>query len=81
MFILQIEGAKVWKIYNSSPYPSLADEYQPLLNQPLPTPEQEIYLRAGDLLYIPRGCVHEVLTTDAPPSMSPLMSMPSPGRI
>ena len=66
MFILQIEGAKVWKIYNSAPYSSLADEYQPLLKQPLPAPEQEIYLRAGDLLYIPKGCVHEVLTTDAP---------------
>lgn len=66
IFILQAEGSKVWRIYNSSPYLSVDARYQPLVTENLPSPEQEIYLETGDFLYVPRGCVHEVLTTDAP---------------
>lgn len=65
MFILQVEGSKMWRIYNSLPSLSVEEKYQPCL-QNLPAPEQEICLKAGDLLYVPRGCVHEVLTTDSP---------------
>jgi ribosomal protein L16 Arg81 hydroxylase len=63
-FILQAEGSKVWRIYNSSPYLALGKDDQPSLAENLPAPEQELCLQAGDLLYIPRGCVHGVLTTD-----------------
>lgn len=66
IFILQVEGSKLWRIYNTSPHLSVDDKYQPLIANNLPVPEQEIYLEAGDFLYVPRGCVHEVLTTDAP---------------
>ena len=66
MFILQAEGSKVWRIYNSSPYLSLGEDDQPGIVENLPAPEQELRLEAGDLLYIPRGCMHEVLTADAP---------------
>jgi ribosomal protein L16 Arg81 hydroxylase len=65
-FILQAEGSKVWRIYNASPYLALGKDDQPYLADNLPAPEQELCLQAGDLLYVPRGCVHEVLTTDAP---------------
>ena len=66
MFILQAEGSKVWRIYNSSPYLALGEDDQPGIVENLPAPEQELCLEAGDLLYIPRGCMHEVLTADAP---------------
>jgi ribosomal protein L16 Arg81 hydroxylase len=66
IFILQVEGSKVWRIYNSSPYLSLDEKYQPAIAQNLAAPEQEIHLQTGDLLYVPRGCVHEVLTTGDP---------------
>ena len=65
MFILQAEGSKVWRIYNSSSYLALGEDDQPGIVENLPAPEQELCLEAGDLLYIPRGCMHEVLTADA----------------
>jgi ribosomal protein L16 Arg81 hydroxylase len=66
IFILQVEGSKLWRIYNTSPYLSVDEKYQPLVSGDLPAPEQEIYLEPGDFLYVPRGCIHEVLTTDSP---------------
>jgi ribosomal protein L16 Arg81 hydroxylase len=66
MLILQVEGSKVWRIYSSSPDLALQDNDHLSVMRNLPAPVQEIYLEAGDMLYIPRGCVHEVLTTDAP---------------
>jgi ribosomal protein L16 Arg81 hydroxylase len=66
MLILQVEGSKVWRIYNSAPaLISSEDDLSSILRN-LPAPDREIYLEAGDLLYIPRGCVHEVLTTNEP---------------
>jgi cupin superfamily protein len=46
-FVLQIEGSKLWRLYDQG------------------APSREICLNAGDLLYIPRGSVHEAHTTDA----------------
>jgi ribosomal protein L16 Arg81 hydroxylase len=60
VFALQIYGEKIWKIYDKIaddvPYSQsviLADDAKPLL---------EVTLRAGDLLYVPRGYVHSVHT-------------------
>lgn len=67
VFVAQIEGAKTWRIYDSwvdLPYERLADKPIPL---EMPNdPEQEFTLNAGDILYIPRGYVHEPFTTDRP---------------
>ncbi|MER0447383.1 cupin domain-containing protein [Streptomyces sp. Edi4] len=57
VFIAQVYGSKVWR---------LADEpYElPLANRPYdksrpaPDPTREFELRAGDLLYMPRGTIH-----------------------
>lgn len=64
VFVLQIAGAKHWRLYGT-PLPL------PLPRQPfvatefeLRDPAQELVLNAGDLLYLPRGTVHDAFTTD-----------------
>ncbi len=63
VFILQVFGSKTWKIYDSA------------IELPLPTQpsstfipktkiKEEITLRQGDLLYLPRGVQHEAEATD-----------------
>lgn len=61
VFILQIEGEKLWKIY---------DSYVPFPIQTTDTPFEkvgppihEFFLKPGDLLYLPRGYVHEASTS------------------
>lgn len=63
--ILQVEGRKNWKIYGMPfPFPlpsqsTLPDRFE---NGPV---EQDIMLKAGDTLYMPRGVIHEALTSDS----------------
>jgi hypothetical protein len=64
VFVLQAEGEKHWRIYD------------PLLDLPLKeqryskalgdhgAPMLELTLRAGDTLYLPRGWLHEALTSE-----------------
>jgi len=61
-FILQAAGSKHWRIYDSPvPLPHPGQPY----NSKLPTgrPQYEFDLEAGDLIYMPRGYVHEALTS------------------
>lgn len=64
VFIAQVYGSKVWRI-TEAPYEL------PLANRPhdksQPTPEvtREFELRAGDLLYMPRGTVHSGAANEA----------------
>ena len=64
VFVLQIAGAKHWRIY-SSPVP-LPDKNIPYSAATTPAPQllQEVDLQAGDLIYLPRGFIHEALTSD-----------------
>ena len=60
--ILQIEGAKLWKLYGSArelPLPDDDTDISDTLNNSV---AREIRLNPGDLLYIPRGFVHEAIT-------------------
>ena len=61
VFILQLEGKKLWKLYeNYFPFPIKGlTETKPVEPGPLLC---EVNLCPGDLLYIPRGWVHEALT-------------------
>ena len=61
VFLLQLEGEKQWKLYD----PPTADDqlaryssedYQP---EQLAAPKQAFTLKAGDMLYMPRGTVHQ----------------------
>ncbi|MEH2214509.1 cupin domain-containing protein [Nostoc sp.] len=65
VFILQVEGSKLWNIYNSPIDLPLVSNQKDLpksregLGEPL-----QICLNAGDLLYMPRGYIHEARTSD-----------------
>jgi ribosomal protein L16 Arg81 hydroxylase len=65
VFVLQMAGAKHWCIYDS-PVP-LPDKNIPYNSSSTPAPQlvQEVDLRAGDLIYLPRGFIHEALTSDS----------------
>ncbi|WP_199332827.1 cupin domain-containing protein [Nostoc sp. FACHB-190] len=68
VFILQVEGSKNWRIYDSPiALPLVSDlKYQDKFKNQLKSPVAEFCLNAGDLLYIPRGYIHEVFTTESP---------------
>lgn len=61
VLILQIEGEKLWKIYDNYKQFPVGNIDVPFLG-PLTSPTHEVFLKPGDLLYIPRGYVHEALT-------------------
>lgn len=64
VFVLQLEGHKTWRLY--PPTRTL-----PLVGERFDTPRErlgpvrEIPLQAGDLLYLPRGHVHEAFTCES----------------
>jgi ribosomal protein L16 Arg81 hydroxylase len=65
VFILQTAGAKRWRLYG-------APVQLPLPNNPYPypgpdqgPPTADFVLRAGDVLYLPRGHVHDAVTSDS----------------
>lgn len=65
VFVLQIEGSKTWKIYEPRQKLPLLGSFQPVIShEELGEPIKTIHLQAGDLLYIPRGFVHEAITSD-----------------
>ncbi|KAM9348034.1 ribosomal oxygenase 2 [Symphorus nematophorus] len=60
VFILQLEGQKCWRLYN--PTVPLATEYSVEPEERIGSPTHEIVLKAGDLLYFPRGTIHQAST-------------------
>ncbi|WP_013324780.1 cupin domain-containing protein [Gloeothece verrucosa] len=67
VFILQVEGSKQWKIYDSPiTLPVISDlKYTDKFINQLKSPTAEYCLNKGDLLYIPRGYIHEVYTDNS----------------
>ena len=65
VFILQLEGVKHWRLYGVSEELPLVSENVGIPARPLGA-SQDICLKAGDFLYIPRGHVHEAFTTETP---------------
>lgn len=60
VFILQLEGQKRWLLY--SPVVPLATEYSVVPRETLGNPTHDITLKEGDLLYFPRGTIHQAST-------------------
>ncbi|XP_060907797.1 ribosomal oxygenase 1 [Labrus mixtus] len=60
-FVVQLEGKKHWRVYN----PRTEDEILPVLSSPnfnqadIGKPILEVVLEPGDLLYFPRGFIHQ----------------------
>jgi ribosomal protein L16 Arg81 hydroxylase len=61
VFIVQISGGKRWRLYGS-PLPLPLAGMPPLLSSDALGDPEEVEVEEGDLLYIPRGCVHEAHT-------------------
>lgn len=65
VFILQVSGLKRWRLYGSPVLlPHESQKFDPA-TMPIGEPRSEFDLNAGDVIYIPRGFVHEGLTTDS----------------
>lgn len=64
VFVLQIDGRKHWRVYE--PPLLLPHHTQPFspAGYVLPPPMFEIDLAPGDVLYLPRGYVHDTVTSD-----------------
>lgn len=62
VFVLQLEGLKHWRLYGRACPLPLAGDPPGVSRGPLGEP-REVRLEAGDLLYIPRGHVHEAFTS------------------
>ncbi|XP_062870073.1 ribosomal oxygenase 2 [Trichomycterus rosablanca] len=60
VFILQLEGQKHWRLYE--PTVPLAREYSVEPEERIGKPTHDILLKAGDLLYFPRGTIHQADT-------------------
>ncbi|XP_050311214.1 ribosomal oxygenase 1 [Anthonomus grandis grandis] len=59
-FIIQLEGSKYWKLYKPKDEDVLArDSSQNFNAKDLGPPFMEVKLNAGDVLYFPRGTIHE----------------------
>jgi ribosomal protein L16 Arg81 hydroxylase len=64
VIVLQIDGYKSWKIYESNV--ELPDKTMPFQKEGFVPGkvEMEFILEPGDLVYIPRGIVHDAFTTE-----------------
>lgn len=60
VFILQLEGEKHWRLYK--PTNPLAREYSTEAEDRIGSPTHEFILKPGDLLYFPRGTIHQADT-------------------
>jgi ribosomal protein L16 Arg81 hydroxylase len=65
VFCLQVAGEKRWLVYEPVLELPLKDQrYSRELGEPGP-PVLDVTLRAGDTLYLPRGWLHEALTSES----------------
>ncbi|MFJ3220078.1 cupin domain-containing protein [Kitasatospora sp. NPDC086801] len=63
VFIVQVHGTNRWQLFDSPlPLPLRSQPYD--RDQPTPALVSEFELKAGDLLYLPRGTVHAGTSTD-----------------
>ncbi|XP_043304601.1 ribosomal oxygenase 2 isoform X2 [Cervus canadensis] len=62
VFILQLEGEKHWRLYQ--PTVPLAREYSLEAEDRIGRPTHEFTLKPGDLLYFPRGTIHQAATPE-----------------
>jgi hypothetical protein len=64
VFVLQVSGEKRWLVYEPAwELPLKHQKYSEELGEPGPPVEDRV-LRSGDVLYLPRGWLHEALTSD-----------------
>lgn len=65
VFILQLHGSKHWNIYHQYMNVPTSNEKKGKLDEKeLKKPKHSFVMEPGDVMYIPRGLIHEALTTD-----------------
>jgi|SRR5579884_41213 len=62
--IIQIEGSKHWRVYNSATELPLEDEFFDKSLHAVGDVQLEMEMQPGDLLYLPRGVLHEGKAND-----------------
>lgn len=67
VFVLQLEGSKRWRLYDRPDAESApaADTTTEFTQEDLSDPIDELTLHPGDLLYLPRGVVHQALAQES----------------
>lgn len=67
-FVLQLEGTKEWRFHAE---PRVRNAYVGILEKPaqLKEPSRVVQVHPGDVLYVPRGLVHEVVAGVHQPSL------------
>jgi hypothetical protein len=69
VLILQVQGEKSWRTW-PTPWVQFANEHTPLRGEPKPTEAPQSHmLRAGDVLYVPRGVLHDAASQGAQSSL------------
>jgi bifunctional lysine-specific demethylase and histidyl-hydroxylase NO66 len=67
IFVLQVEGRKHWKVYKPlHELPPVEGSYRLVDERKLPPLVCETSLEPGDMLYMPRGFIHEAISGDGP---------------
>jgi hypothetical protein len=78
VFVIQLGGSKAWKVYGPPPIPFPMTDEQVGKSEQHPVPKEstaperllvETTLNTGDVMYIPRGFVHEASTSETAPSL------------
>ena len=86
VFAVQTEGEKIWRLYRNREtdpvdYPGEGEEVRRCLASACGPVMQEVRMRPGDVLYIPRGWYHDALAVDGPSLHVTLSVTPLYGRI
>lgn len=86
VFVIQTEGEKVWNLYQNraeNPVDNPADtpETRLFFEQTRGPVAQEVTMRPGDVLYLPRGWYHDALAKDGPSLHITFSVAPLYGRI
>lgn len=69
VFVVQIEGEKLWRVYDTRvelPLPGEPFDAREHPADPDAKPAMEFLLEAGDVFYLPRGVMHEAASTSTP---------------
>jgi ribosomal protein L16 Arg81 hydroxylase len=64
VWIVQVHGAKRWRVYDPPIELPRPREFFPMAAAKVGPPVHDFTLEAGDMLYMPRGWAHEAFTSD-----------------
>ncbi len=69
VFVIQISGEKAWRLYNVPVETPYRGEQFRSAEHKTGDVQQEFVLKAGDCAYVPRGMMHDALTSGSEPSL------------